>query len=40
MVNECVKGEEMAVFKKLTRPISRLFQWIAEGEKKRPICKT
>jgi len=28
------------MWKKLTAPLTRLFQWIAEGQKKQPICNT
>jgi hypothetical protein len=28
------------MWKKLTEPLARLFQWIADGQKKQPICKT
>jgi hypothetical protein len=27
-------------FKKLASPLTRMFQWIAEGQEKQPICKT
>jgi hypothetical protein len=30
----------MDMWNKLTSPLTRLFQWIAEGQKKQPICKT
>jgi hypothetical protein len=26
--------------KKLATPLTRLFQWIAEGQKKQPVCRT
>jgi len=28
------------MLKKLFQSISRFFEWIAEGQKKQPICKT
>jgi hypothetical protein len=28
------------MLKKLTHAIARFFEWIAEGQKKQPICKT
>jgi len=28
------------MWKKLTAALTRLLQWIAEGQKKQPVCKT
>jgi hypothetical protein len=36
-----VKREpEKPMMKKLFQSISRFFEWIAEGQKKQPVCKT
>jgi hypothetical protein len=30
----------VSMFKKIIASISRLFEWIAEGQKRQPVCKT
>jgi hypothetical protein len=34
-----VKGEEK-MLKKLFAPVVKLLEWIAEGQKKQPVCKS